>query len=164
MHYDLPEHPLNKGAVFIMKNEDRFIEASNYRHNAELVINEISGKFDQAAPVRVWPHHFDTGSLIPVSYNDSGEIIKSIGMGWAMPDNMVNEPYYYLSFWSEEPIEGVEKLESLNLGRWMMPDWNGAILTHSVISNAGTASRQFQLAKTFLNTGIDILLNKINNK
>ena len=110
LHYEIPSHQLDKGAVFSVRNQYHLIENTLYRHNAEIVIQEIANAYDHAEAVRVWPHHFDTGSFIPVSRNSKDELTQSIGIGWAMADGMVNEPYYYLSFWSEKPDDGLKAL------------------------------------------------------
>ena len=158
LHYEIPEHALDKGAIFSLKNKSAFIENANYRYNAELVINEIAKPFEKAEAVKIWPHHFDTGSFIPVSKNEKGELSQSIGLGWAMPDTMVEEPYYYLSFWSENPIDGSNALPALKAGHWMMPNWNGAVLKQSEIMKLRTAEGQFEIVKSYFMQGIEILL------
>ncbi len=80
-------------------------------------------------------------------------------MGWAIPDGMVDEPYYYLSFWSDKPIEGLDKLPSLDAGDWMMPNWNGGILKHSDLLKAGSASEQYGLVKSFYHSGIKMIMD-----
>jgi len=75
---------------------------------------------------------------------------------------MINEPYYYLSFWSENPIKGIEKLDTLDAGRWMMPDWNSAVLKQSEILEVGSAIGQHKLVKSFFNSGIKILMDHFN--
>lgn len=163
LHYDMPSHQLDKGAVFSIINENDFIENSTFRHNADLIINEIANSIEKADPVRIWPHHFDTGSVIPVEYNDKGELTKSVGIGWAIPDSMVDEPYYYLSFWTAKPIKNTENFKPLDFGKWMLPDWNGAILKHSDIIQQKTAIEQYKMVKSFFNKGIEILLTHLQN-
>jgi len=160
MHYEMPAHQLNKGAAFSVHDKQYFIENALYRHNAEIVLHEIAKDFEQAEPVKIWPHHFDTGSFFPVSRNDKGELTKSIGIGWTIPDSMVNEPYYYLSFWSEKPMESLEEPSPLDAGEWMMPVWNGAILKHSEIIKQTSAETQFKLVESFFYQGLGILLNR----
>ncbi len=164
LHYEIPSHPLDEGAVFSVKNEFNFIENANYRHNAKIVLNGITGFFEQKEPIRIWPHHFDTGAFFVISKNEKGETTQTIGIGWAMPDSMVNEPYYYLSFWSEKPIDGLDTLLPIDAGKWMIPNWNGAVLSHSEISKEATLEGQHELVKSFFDSGIEILLNKIKTK
>lgn len=160
LHYEIPTHKLDKGDAFSVNDKKHFQESTFYRHNAEIVLNEIAHANDHVEPVRVWPHHFDTGSFIPVSRNDKGEVAQSIGIGWSIPDSMVDEPYYYLSFWSENPMEGLKKLNPLDAGEWKIPTWNGAVLKHSVIIKQTSAETQFKLVESFFHQGIDILLNR----
>lgn len=161
LHYEIPEHLLDKGAVFSLKNKSAFIENTNYRHNAELVISEIAKPFEKAEAVKIWPHHFDTDSFIPVAQNEKGELSQSIGLGWAMPDTMVEEPYYYLSFWSEKPIDGSDALPALKAGQWMMPNWNGAVLKQSEIMQKKTAEEQFEIVNSYFKIGIDIVFKHL---
>jgi hypothetical protein len=57
-----------------------------------MVLQKISKAYDHAETVSIWPHHFDTGSLIPVLRNNKTEVTQSIGIGWAIPDGMIDEP------------------------------------------------------------------------
>jgi len=89
----------------------------------------------------------------------AGGISQSIGIGWAIPDGMVKEPYYYLSFWSEKPVENAADPGQLIAGEWMLPDWNGAVLKHSEIIKEKTAGNQHQLVEAFFKSGISKLMN-----
>ena len=159
LHYEIPAHELDAGSSFLIKDKAFFQENTKYRHNAELIMNDLATLYPKASSVRVWPHHYDTGSFLPVAYNEKGELSKSIGLGWAIPDGMVDEPYYYLSFWSDKPIEGLDKLPSLDAGEWMMPNWNGGILKHSDILKTGSASEQQSLVKSFYHSGINMIMD-----
>jgi hypothetical protein len=160
LHYDIPAHQLDKGAVFTIINENNFFENAHYRNNAQFVIEEVVKSYDKAEPVKVWPHHFDTGSFIPVSFYKAGKLSKSIGLGWGMPDGMVEEPYYYLSFWSEKPIDGLSDLNPLKSGEWKIPGWNGAVLKHSDILKS-PANKQSDLVISFFKEGIKLLLDHL---
>ena len=158
LHYEIPSHQLDKGAVFSLRDRRYFMENTLYRHNAEIVIQEIAKAYDHTEPVRVWPHHFDTGSFIPGLRNDKDELIQSIGIGWAIPDGMLDEPYYYLSFWSKKPDEGLKALPALTAGQWMIPNWNGAVLKQSEIQQQDSDEKQHELVESFYRKGIEILL------
>lgn len=157
LHYDLPVHDLDNGAVFSLKKKSCFLENTLNRYNAEIILSEIAAEIEGTAAVRVWPHHFDTGTFIPLAHNKSGALSKSIGLGWAIPDSMVAEPYYYLSLWSENPVTDFKTLPKLSAGNWNSQDWNGGILKHSEILAYPTAREQYQHVKLFLNSGISIL-------
>ena len=114
-----------------------------------------------AAPLKIWPHHFDTGAVFIISEDENGDASQTIGIGFAIPDSMVDEPYYYLSFWSEKPVKGLNKLPSLDAGKWMLPGWKGAVLKHSDIIKAGSADNQYEYVKSFYISGINILLDRL---
>lgn len=159
LHFEIPTHDLINGASFTIKEKKLFQENTSYRHNAEVILNEVAAGFGDADSVRVWPHHFDTGTFIPLAHNDKGEVSQSIGIGWAIPDSMVNEPYYYLSFWSEQPVKSFKALSPLEVGEWITTGWNGGVLRLSETLQYSSASEQQKLVKTFFNSGIKILTN-----
>lgn len=164
LHYEIPHHPLDDNATFSIVDKNSFSKNANYRNNAKIVLNEVAKLFKQNELIRIWPHHFDTGAYYVMEKNEKGEAMATIGIGFAIPDGMIDEPYYYLSFWSEKPIDDQLKFTKLNAGRWMMPDWNGAVLTHSDIIKAATGSAQYELVKSFYDSGIETLFNIFNIK
>jgi len=155
--YELLTQSLFDGK-FLIANKLAFINNSVLRHNAEITINELTAYFSDAIPVRIWPHHFDTGTFFTVNKNSNGEASQTIGLGWAIPDGMVNEPYFYLSFWSEKETKNSSNFPSLDFGNWMTPNWNGAILKHSEIINETSAEKQYLRVKQFYNSGIKQLM------
>jgi len=163
LHYEIPSHPLEDGSPFTVQDAGSFSENSLYRQNAEIILNDIVAAHDHTPPVRVWPHHFDTGMLIPLAFNEENKVSKSIGLGWAIPDSMVKEPYYYLNIWSEKPVNGFNNLSSLPAGEWMNPDWNGAVLKHSELLDRTGPEQQYELVQLFFNSGIDILMEKFSS-
>jgi hypothetical protein len=162
LHYTLPEHDLDKGAAFSAGDQRSIQENIFYRHNAEIVIASIASNFKKAEPVRIWPHHFDTGSFIPLKFNAKGGISKSIGLGWAIPDEMVKEPYYYLSFWSEDPVEDFNSLPNPDAGEWIKSGWHGGVFRNSDILKISSASGQKTFVESFFNSGITLLSKYYN--
>jgi len=154
LHYEIPGHALDKGGVFTVKDEKYFLENMYYRHNARLVLNELVADVADTSEVKIWPHHFDTGSFTNYAINESGSVSQTIGLGLAISDGMVAEPYYYISFWSENVKLVPAGFETLKSGKWMMPDWNGAILPLSEFLKKDSANEQFALALTFFRQAI----------
>jgi hypothetical protein len=113
----------------------------------------------KCAPLRIWPHHFDTGSFIPLGYNASGAVSKSVGIGWTIPDSMVDEPYYYVSFWTENPDESdiAKNIQPLESGRWITSGWTGAVLSHSDIIKYDTGDDQYHMVHGFFESTINQL-------
>lgn len=163
LHYEIPPHPLDRKRAFSITNEEDFIENAKYRHNAKIVLNEVAALFKQKEPIRIWPHHFDTGAFYVIKKDEEGEAIQTIGIGMAVPDAMVDEPYYYLSYWSKDSDEVEESLSALVAGHWMMPDWKGAVLRFSEIAEQKTAEEQYTMVKSFYKQGIEIIQNHFKN-
>ncbi len=162
LHYEIPGHELDGKAAFFMDSEPHIRENIYYRHNAEIVIAEAASKFPNADPVRIWPHHFDTGSFVPIEHNEAGGVSRSIGLGFGIPDSMVDEPYYYLSYWSEAPVEDFSKLPEPDAGEWIRTGWNGGIVRNSDILKISSAEGQQEFVESFFNSGIEILRQQFN--
>ena len=163
LHYKVPDHDLDRLALFAIKEKQSFQENIRYRHNAEVVLKKITGHFADAAPVRVWPHHFDTATFIPLSHDGNNQVTQSIGLGWAIPDSISNEPYYYLNIWPTENPGDFEQLPALAVGEWFSSEWQGGVLKLSDILGNTSANAQFEHVQLFFNSGIDILTNQFGN-
>ena len=157
LHYSIPDHPIQSGAVFHVENHLSLLQNNVYRHNAELVLAEIFNDFKINAEVNVWPHHFDTGAFLPLVFDEDKNLLKYIGLGFAIPDTMVSEPYFYLSFWSKESIAALKNPPPLKYGKWMNPNWHGAVLTVSEIARQQSTDQQFQMVNDFYQSGLNIL-------
>ncbi|MCK4749973.1 MAG: hypothetical protein KAT15_23115, partial [Bacteroidales bacterium] len=155
--------PLNHDADFNATDHASIQELISQRHNANLVLHKIVEEYREAEPIRIWPHHFDTGSLIPVEHNDSGQLSMSFGIGWAIPDTMISEPYFYLSFWSEENIPLPAEMPALKNGVWMTPGWKGAVLALSELLGHHSEEQQMAAALSFFNDGIAIIRKTITS-
>lgn len=82
LHYDFPDHDLVSGSTFKYDHPAQIQENMAYRHNAEIVLKQIISSHPLAEPVKIWPHHFDTGTLIPLNRDSTGELTQSAGLGW----------------------------------------------------------------------------------
>ncbi len=159
--YELSTDALKEGKYFTIGSDDAVSENIRYRHNARLIINELAAEFTDVELVRIWPHHFDTGTFATIAQNGKGNAAKTIGLGWAIPDSMVHEPYFYISFWSENPVEIKNNPANLPAGKWMMPTWEGAVLGISEIIQKETTEEQYNLVKSFFESGIEVLKEKL---
>lgn len=160
LHYAIDENGFTHKDVFTEGMEQDVKENIFYRHNAEVILNETAANYPNAEPVRIWPHHFDTGTLIPIAFNKKCEAIRTIGLGWAVPDNMVNEPYFYISYWSAEKVLGFTELPNPEFGQWDKNGWQGAILKLSDIIKLKSAKNQYVMVKQFFESTMKILFNK----
>lgn len=157
--YELPADPLEKGMFFKAGPPDAVEENIRYRHNANVVLNELRADYADTCPVYIWPNHFDTGFTFPIEHNKEGKETKSIGMGWAIPDDIVDEPYYYLSFMSDQPVDEHAVPGELAAGKWMMPRWNGATLPLSEIVREQDEEAQYRMVKTFFESSAQQLID-----
>jgi len=73
LHFEIPVHSLEAGAKFSANSRAAVEENVKHRHNTELIFRNIASLYQEAYPVRVWPHHFDTGTIIPVDVNKKGK-------------------------------------------------------------------------------------------
>jgi len=164
LHYETIDHPLMHGSVFELGDPKLTKEVIAHRHNAERVLEKVIPNSGQATPIRIWPHHFDTGTVIPLTYTSGGNYKSSLGLGWAIPDNLVDEPYFYLSFWSAEIQLLPSHLPELDSGQWKTPGWNGAILSLSEILEFPSPEKQEQAVVAFFRSGMKSIKQSFNNR
>lgn len=157
LHYEIPAHSVANGSAFQTKGHSFFKENTLQRHNAELILNSVIADYEDAEPVRVWPHHFDSGTIIPLTYNARGKLSRSLGLGWAIPDSMMNEPYYYLSLWSEQTLAHFQELPAPEAGKWISAGWTGGVLGLSDILMEKSAKAQRDKVNLFFLSGMQIL-------
>lgn len=161
--FELPDSPYNQGAPFLIKDLNELKEMAKYRHNATELLKAIAAKYEHATPVATWPHHFDTGSVINVSFDDIGEPTSTVGIGMAVEDSACGEPYYYVNHWSKDKKISYDSLPELTEGaRWETGNFKGAILPMSVVVKAKTAEEQCQMVEKFLQEAIDASIQLID--
>ena len=135
---------------------------ARYRHNANLVLQKYATRFEHSSEVLIWPHHFDSATYIPLRFNEDNEEVYSIGLGFAIPDITVDEPYFYINMWSaNEPIiiTAPEKLKGQ--GEWVKEGWQGAYLRLSNIIDKDNPEKQWKRINRFFESGIITILNSI---
>ena len=158
-HYDLPEHELHKGGKFYFSNPVYILEIIKYRSNADYLLKLLVDSFDDATDVRIWPHHFDSGSLIITAKDDQDQVLSYIGIGLAIADQLIDEYYYYVSFSSKESEIDFSSLPPLQYGRWGSPDFPGAILEMSSLLQFQKAEEQMEASLLFFNEAINLGLD-----
>ncbi len=152
LHYQIPKYGLYETASFDAPNPEVTNQVTALRHNARDILQEITKPYAHATPVSIWPHHFDTGTLIPVQ-NKENETIATIGLGLAVADEMVEEPYFYVNQWMQTPPESYPELQNPGQGKWIMEDWKGSILPVSNLFGL-SSDKQKTTAKIFFETSI----------
>jgi hypothetical protein len=125
--YDLPDYANFKGKKFKKSPKKAFLGFSKLRTWAEYFVNKHKSEFEYASATRTWPHHFDHASYIPLEKNKSGEVIKSISLGLAIHDGMIDEPYFYISAWQKDKKLDLSKMKELSAGYWLNDGFKGAV-------------------------------------
>lgn len=150
-HFKIPDHAVQHGNPFPEILPHIHNELIYYRSNADWVLNEVAGLYKGATPVRTWPHHFDTGSIIPLTTDEEGNPSRTIGIGWAIPDEQFSEPYYYVNHWTNGAPPDYGQLPALEgAGEWYLNAWKGAVLKDSsVIQHKQTADQQQEVLQFF---------------
>ncbi|MGM0566723.1 MAG: hypothetical protein ACQESX_08220 [Bacteroidota bacterium] len=152
LHYEIQEHGLYETASFDAPNQEMAKQIATLRHNARQILQEITKPYANATPVSIWPHHFDTGTMIPLQ-NKKNETIATIGLGLAVADEMVEEPYFYVNHWMQTPPESYPDLKNPEQGKWIIETWKGSVLPISKLFGL-SPDKQEKTAKAFFETSI----------
>ena len=150
--YALPPTAVADGAAFPAGPDDARAELARWLANADGLLRAAAGAWPGAAPVRVWPHHFDVGSVLPLVAG-AGEEGPSIGIGLSPADEGIKEPYWYVTLWPRP----TGPLPALPAGHWHTEGWTGALLTGSELVAAGDGAAQAALAARFVSGAVECL-------
>ena len=149
--YDLPTHAVADGEVFSIADDGAALEElARWFANGFDVLAPLATRVGADA-VRVWPHHFDAGSLIALETDARGRLVKSVGFGLSPGDAYYQEPYFYVSPW---PYPPAADLPALELGHWHTDAFTGAILTGTELLR-GAPEHQRRRAADFLDHAFD---------
>lgn len=144
--YEIPAHPVGEGAPFSLDAAPGFGALSDWFSSAFARLVPISERVS-ASEVRVWPHHFDAGSLRTVATDAEGRLQKSIGLGFSPGDDTDATPYFYVSPW---PYPAASDLPTLEIGRWHTDGFVAAVLGAGEVLAAGGAADQSAFVQRFL--------------
>jgi len=148
--YELPGHPIAKGAAF-SADPDACAELARWFANGRAVLSDLTPRLEGASEVRVWPHHFDLATLMVVESEEDGSLAKSIGIGLSPGDDSYPEPYWYVSPWPYPDASELPALEGESF--WHDEGYVAAILTGSRITD-GPPTSQHQRLQDFLTDAI----------
>lgn len=154
IHYDIPAHETDTGAAYGMATTALFAEMSKHRANSDLALSHFAKAYKTASTVRTWPHHFDHGAYIPMVFDEAGNPTKSFSIGMGIPDAASEEPYYYITTWSQVGDNAYDNLTPLPKGEWISEPFNGAVLKASEIVKTKSAAQQAKVVIDFFKAGI----------
>ena len=126
LHYQLP-YTMDSNFKFELTNSNQVQELIQLRTLAQLAIASFLKKENLTSDIRIWPHHFDTGAFTALD-DGSG---KSIGLGMAIPDTLVNDLYFYISGYRGHNTLNTWAFKTLSNGKWVNDGFKGAILPAS---------------------------------
>ncbi len=129
LHFKIPDYPFVGQPYKPFVREDQK-EWEHYRGMANLGCYQLIGHFQADGEVRIWPHHFDTGTYVELDHK------LGLGFGLAMKDEMAGDAYFYFSGYGLGGNEvNYQNLPQLSAGRWIINEgWKGAILPISEIT------------------------------
>lgn len=125
--HDMPAHPVGDGGVFSEAGVDQRTELAAWFADANGLIQELVAGDSTASPVRCWPHHFDTASLIVLDADAGPEDARSMGVGFSPGDQAYHQPYFYVNPWPHPDPNALPALEGG--AEWHTSGWTGAVLT-----------------------------------
>ncbi|MFN1834666.1 hypothetical protein AB2B38_005335 [Balneola sp. MJW-20] len=155
LHYELPE-AFSKDRRFRMPSFELLKELSFHRTNTDRMLKSVKKQTDNASEIRTWPHHFDHALLIPIEIGAKGEILRSCGLGYAINDDLISEPYLYVNRWSKNSGLKFTDKPKLKHGSWYPEKLKGAALPFSKIINA---EKQDQVVGEFISNVLNFSLN-----
>ena len=119
LHYDLPYDEVTVSSTFKLTDHNDVDLLIKHRDLAQSVISSVLKSNGYDSPIRIWPHHFDTGAF--VNANDK----LSIGIGMAIPDSLINDFYFYISGYHNHDPVIIESVDDLEHGNYYNNDWQG---------------------------------------
>ncbi len=126
LHYELP-YAFDDDFVFEIDEPDEVTELLKLRRLAHAVFTNFLKENHFESEIRIWPHHFDTGIFF--SFNKDND--KQLGMGLAIPDDMLNAHYFYVSGYDQNGVIDTNDFGPLEQGKWIQNGFKGAVLEAS---------------------------------
>lgn len=113
--YDMPHNPVELGARYSTEElQGEFAALAVWFANGHAMLDAVRQglvKRSLKAPqVRLWPHHFDMDSLVPLGRG------RAVGAGFCPGDEFCDEPYFYISIYPEPYIPALPLLPPV--GHW----------------------------------------------
>ncbi|MFK7927425.1 MAG: hypothetical protein AB8H79_04515 [Myxococcota bacterium] len=122
--YDIPDHEIGLEGSF---GGAKLVDADLYALSAWYVealsqLGAIAERY-RGSEVRLWPHHLDVATLIPVA--GAGEDARSVGISFTPGDTAISQPYFSVSPWPyPDPVD----LPEIPDGYWHTDGFTAAVL------------------------------------
>lgn len=128
-HYDLP-YKITDDFKFKLVDANRLAELLQLRILAQSTLEQTLKEGNLESPIRVWPHHFDTGAYAGLHKN------IAIGFGLAVPDTLCKDHYFYISGYKGHDALNTEGFSPFSNGEWKNDGFKGAILPATTIDKS----------------------------
>lgn len=122
-HYEIP-YAITDNYTFMAPTVDEISALLSIRTLAHKSIGAFLTNNNFKGEIRVWPHHFDSGAFVTID-NQSD---KQMGIGLAIADEMINEPYFYAAGYDQNGSLDVNEFKELQHGDWVRQSFKGAVL------------------------------------
>jgi hypothetical protein len=145
--YDMPDHAVRDGAAF-SPDPAALAELAGWFTHGDAVLCEAAAGAPRTLPVRVWPHHFDAGTIRYLG--EPGPSAPQIGFGLSPGDRHYEQPYFYVTAFPLRPDPRFPALPGGGFWREHEP-FVGAVLlgsTLAAVSDPRAVSRSFLEAAT----------------
>ncbi|MEL6810562.1 MAG: hypothetical protein AAFP76_04450 [Bacteroidota bacterium] len=123
LHYELP-YEMGKRFRFGPVDGTELERLLQIRVLAQFALERALKDHSMTSSIRIWPHHFDTGSLSSLSPDSD----VSIGMGLAIPDPIKDQHYFYVGGYRGHTPVNVSQFDPLTQGEWISEGFMGAVL------------------------------------
>jgi len=128
--YDMPAHPVRSaGAPFTVDGE-ALAALGRWFQAGDALLRELAAREPGTIPVRIWPHHFDAGSI--AFLDEPGHTARQLGFGLSPGDHYYEEPYFYLTVYPMRPSPRFPALAGGGFWR-EQPPFVGAVLRGSTL-------------------------------
>lgn len=128
LHYELPYPIVNNHFVFYKPSKEKINQLIQQRNLVQKALEETLKDQKQNASIRIWPHHFDSGSFFMIDEE------VGIGLGMAMPDEMIHDFYFYVSGYRGHDAISLSDDLKIKKGRYYNEGWKGIALAVSGIT------------------------------
>ncbi len=129
IHYEIENYDFANDPVRTI-SLDNLEEWCLYRTQANHMCTDFLGFTQHIQEVRIWPHHFDTGVYVQANEN------MGVGFGLAMNDQIVDQPYYYMSAYPKDGKMDYRHIPESPYWRMEIKEnWAGCILPLDSIQN-----------------------------
>ena len=129
---DFPESPIMAGASFHRPELEQLEEIAHWFANGRALLETLRADWGTMSELRVWPHHFDLGALLPIDGD------KMLGIGLSPGDQTYEQPYFYCSPYPQPASH--DGLPPLQVGKWHTDGFVSAVLTGEMLQGADQAA------------------------